>query len=167
MRRGDIWTVAGGKDHAGKPRPIVIVQDDSFDATDSITVCAFTTDETEAPLFRSPVEPNGGPSIVDPPLCRDSCDRLRAKTLSECMAPERAPPENTGPETENRVSGRAEAMQLVQRRRIALRLLARPQRGRFAAKPALVTLYTTTKKTTAPPREHENARHAFRPGHTS
>jgi mRNA interferase MazF len=58
MRRGDIWTVAGGRDYAGKPRPVVIVQDDSFDATDSITICAFTTDETEAPLFRLPVEPN-------------------------------------------------------------------------------------------------------------
>jgi mRNA interferase MazF len=58
MKRGDIWTVAGGKDCAGKPRPVVIVQDDSFDATDSITICAFTTDETEAPLFRLPVEPN-------------------------------------------------------------------------------------------------------------
>jgi mRNA interferase MazF len=58
MKRGDIWTVAGGKDYAGKPRPVVIVQDDSFDATNSITICAFTTDETEAPLFRLPVEPN-------------------------------------------------------------------------------------------------------------
>lgn len=58
MRRGDIWTVAGGKDYAGKPRPAVILQDDSFDETDSITVCAFTTDETEAPLFRLLVEPN-------------------------------------------------------------------------------------------------------------
>ena len=56
MKRGDIWTVAGGKDYAGKPRPVVIVQDDSFDATDSITVCAFTTDETEAPLFRGEFE---------------------------------------------------------------------------------------------------------------
>ncbi len=58
MRRGEIWTVAGGKDYAGKPRPVVVVQDDSFDATDSITICAFTTDETEAPLFRLPVQPN-------------------------------------------------------------------------------------------------------------
>src|SRR5665213_2199098 len=58
MRRGDIWTVAGGKDYMGKPRPAVIVQDDSFDATDSITICAFTTDETEAPLIRLPVEPS-------------------------------------------------------------------------------------------------------------
>jgi mRNA interferase MazF len=58
MKRGEIWTVAGGKDYAGKPRPVVVVQDDSFDATDSITVCAFTTDPTDAPLFRLPVEPN-------------------------------------------------------------------------------------------------------------
>jgi mRNA interferase MazF len=58
MKRGDIWTVAGGKDYAGKPRPVVIVQDDSFDATDSITICAFTTDETDAPLVRLLVEPN-------------------------------------------------------------------------------------------------------------
>jgi mRNA interferase MazF len=58
MRRGEIWTVAGGKDYAGKPRPVVIVQDDSFDATGSITICAFTSDPTDAPLFRLIVEPN-------------------------------------------------------------------------------------------------------------
>ncbi len=58
MRRGDIWTVSGGKDYAGKLRPVVIVQDDAFDATDSITICSFTADPTEAPLFRLPVEPN-------------------------------------------------------------------------------------------------------------
>lgn len=62
MRRGEVWTVAGGKDYAGKSRPIVVVQDDLFDATASITVCAFTTDETEAPLIRllaSPDDDNG------------------------------------------------------------------------------------------------------------
>ena len=58
MRRGDIWTVAGARGYAGKPRPAVIVQDDSFDGTDSITICAFTTDQTDAPLFRLPIEPN-------------------------------------------------------------------------------------------------------------
>ncbi len=58
MKRGDIWTVSGGADYAGKPRPVVIVQDDGFDATNSITICAFTTDPTDAPLFRLSVEPN-------------------------------------------------------------------------------------------------------------
>lgn len=58
MRRGEVWTVSGGKDYAGKPRPAVIVQDDAFDATDSITICAFTTDPTDAPLFRLQLEPS-------------------------------------------------------------------------------------------------------------
>jgi mRNA interferase MazF len=58
MKRGEVWTVSGGKDYAGKPRPFVILQDDAFDATGSITICAFTTDPTEAPLFRLPVEPS-------------------------------------------------------------------------------------------------------------
>jgi len=58
MRRGEIWTVAGGGDYAGKPRPAVIVQDDRFDATASITVCVFTMDPTDAPLFRLPIMPN-------------------------------------------------------------------------------------------------------------
>jgi mRNA interferase MazF len=55
MKRGEIWTLAGGNDYAGKPRPVVIVQEDSFNLTSSITICAFTTNETEAPLFRLPV----------------------------------------------------------------------------------------------------------------
>jgi mRNA interferase MazF len=58
MRRGEIWTVAGGGDYAGKPRPVVILQDDIFAATDSITVCALTSNPTDAPLFRLPVAPN-------------------------------------------------------------------------------------------------------------
>ena len=57
MRRGEIWTISGGADYAGKPRPAVILQDDSFDATASVTICAFTSDPTEAALFRLPVEP--------------------------------------------------------------------------------------------------------------
>ena len=58
MRRGEIWTVSGGKDYAGKPRPAVIIQDDRFDGTDSITICGFTRDSTDTPLFRLPVEPS-------------------------------------------------------------------------------------------------------------
>ena len=74
MRRGEIWTVAGGKDYAGKPRPVVILQDDHFDATASITTCAFTTDPTEAPLFRLPIEPNAGNGLRTP--CRLMVDKI-------------------------------------------------------------------------------------------
>jgi mRNA interferase MazF len=67
MTRGEVWTMAGGSDFAGKPRPAVIVQDDRFDATNSVTICGFTSNEMDAPLFRllvAPSERNGlrGPS---------------------------------------------------------------------------------------------------------
>jgi mRNA interferase MazF len=74
MKRGEIWTVAGGKDYAGKPRPAVILQDDRFDMTDSITICAFTTDPTDAPLFRLVVEPSESNGLRA--LCRLMVDKI-------------------------------------------------------------------------------------------
>ncbi len=74
MKRGEIWTVAGGKDYAGKPRPVVILQDDRFDMTNSITVCPFTTDPTDAPLFRLPVEPSIGNGLRA--ICRLMVDKV-------------------------------------------------------------------------------------------
>ncbi len=58
MKRGEIWTASAGGGDVGKPRPVVIVQDDRFAGTASITVCAFTTDPTEAPLLRLRIEPS-------------------------------------------------------------------------------------------------------------
>lgn len=66
MRRGEIWTTAAGSGYVGKPRPVAIVQDDRFDATDSVTVCAFTTDPTEAPLFRLRIEPDDRNGLREP-----------------------------------------------------------------------------------------------------
>ena len=74
MRRGEIWTVAGGKDYAGMPRPVVILQDDRFDETDALTICAFTTDPTDPPLFRLPVEPTERNGLRTP--CRLMADKI-------------------------------------------------------------------------------------------
>jgi mRNA interferase MazF len=57
VTRGEIWTVSASG-YAGKPRPAVVVQEDSFEGTDSVTICVFTTDPTEAPIFRLLVEPD-------------------------------------------------------------------------------------------------------------
>lgn len=57
MKRGEVWTVSGGTPYTGKPRPAVIVQEDRFEGTSSITVCVFTTDTTDAPLLRMLIEP--------------------------------------------------------------------------------------------------------------
>ncbi len=37
-----------------------------FDATASVTVCAFTTDPTEAPLFRIEIQPNADNGLRSP-----------------------------------------------------------------------------------------------------
>lgn len=66
MTRGEIWIVAAGQGYAGKPRPAVILQNDRFDATASITICPFTTNLTESPLFRLPVEPRPGNGLRVP-----------------------------------------------------------------------------------------------------
>jgi mRNA interferase MazF len=65
VKRGDVWTVSA-TGYAGKPRPAVILQDDRFDATASLTICLFTTDATDAPLFRIRVEPDDGNGLREP-----------------------------------------------------------------------------------------------------
>ncbi len=66
MRRGDIHIAAARGSYSGKPRPIVIVQDDRFDATASVTVCPLTTNLVEAPLTRIAVQPTTVTGIEQP-----------------------------------------------------------------------------------------------------
>lgn len=66
MRRGDIHIAAARGAHSGKPRPVVIVQDDRFDATASITVCPLTTNPVDAPLTRIAVQPTAMTGIDQP-----------------------------------------------------------------------------------------------------
>jgi mRNA interferase MazF len=84
VKRGEIWTVAGGKHYAGNPRPVAILQDDRFDMTDSITICAFTTDPTDAPLFRLPVEPNESNGLRG--VCRLMVDKITTVPKSKIGA---------------------------------------------------------------------------------
>ena len=62
MRRGDIWTVAGGADHVSKPRPAVVVSDNHFTDFASVTLVTITTELFDSPLTRlnlAPDEKNG------------------------------------------------------------------------------------------------------------
>jgi len=74
VRRGEIWTAAGAADYAGKPRPVVIIQDDRFEMTKSITICSFTSDPVDAPLFRLLVEPTEANGLRTP--CRLMVDKI-------------------------------------------------------------------------------------------
>jgi mRNA interferase MazF len=62
VKRGEIWTVAGGPDYAGKPRPAIVIQGDKFDATPSVTICLLTgeqVDNVHARFAIAPTEQNG------------------------------------------------------------------------------------------------------------
>jgi mRNA interferase MazF len=84
VRRGEVWTAAAGSDYAGKPLPVAIVQDDRFDATDSVTICAFTTDPTQAPLFRLRMEPTDQNGLNEPStLMIDKLTTVRRAKLGE------------------------------------------------------------------------------------
>jgi mRNA interferase MazF len=54
MKRGEIWSVGGGPEYAGKPRPVAILQDDNLYGLESIMFCPFTTNPTPASLFSAP-----------------------------------------------------------------------------------------------------------------
>jgi mRNA interferase MazF len=83
LRRAEIWTVAGGADYAGKPRPAVIIQDDRFD-TGSVTICPFTTDPTEAPLLRLEIAPSASNGLRDiSQLMVDKITAVRRSKLGE------------------------------------------------------------------------------------
>lgn len=57
MNRGELWTVSGGT-YAQKPRPALIIQDDLFEASESVTLLPLTSQLTDAPLLRLTVEPD-------------------------------------------------------------------------------------------------------------
>ena len=84
MKRGEVWTVSGGPDYAGKPRPVVVIQDDRFDATDSVTVCGLTTVGAETPLSRPRVEPTEGNGLrIVSYLMADKVTTVRKEKLGD------------------------------------------------------------------------------------
>lgn len=58
MKRGEVWTIAGGPDYTGKPRPALILQNDDFLYTESITLCLLTGELKDGPDLRIPLFPN-------------------------------------------------------------------------------------------------------------
>jgi mRNA interferase MazF len=65
VKRGGLWTGAGSE-YAKKPRPVLVLQDDSFPQTDSVTVALLTSDPTVAPLLRFPLTPDAVNNLSKP-----------------------------------------------------------------------------------------------------
>lgn len=66
MQRGSIWTVAGGGAYAGKPRPVVIVQNSLFSDLRSVTFCPLTSETSDVGVIRPPVAPDGANGLRAP-----------------------------------------------------------------------------------------------------
>jgi mRNA interferase MazF len=86
VKRGEIWTMAGGPGYASKPRPVVIVQDDAFAASGSVTVCLITTDSTDLPVFRVEVDPTpeNGLRATSRPMV-DKVTTVPRSRLGQCI----------------------------------------------------------------------------------
>jgi mRNA interferase MazF len=84
VTRGEIYTAAARGPYSGKPRPVVILQDDRFDATASVTVCPLTTNPVEAPLLRLPVDPSEDNGLEQPSqLMVDKVTTMPKSSLGE------------------------------------------------------------------------------------
>jgi mRNA interferase MazF len=57
LNRGELWTVSGGADSTGKPRPSLIVRDERYGSEEVVTVCPLTSQFVDAPFLRLIVEP--------------------------------------------------------------------------------------------------------------
>jgi mRNA interferase MazF len=84
VTRGEIYTAAACGPYTGKPGPVVILQDDRFDATASITICPFTTNPVEAPLMRLPIDPSEQNGLDQPSkLMIDKVTTMPRSSLGE------------------------------------------------------------------------------------
>jgi mRNA interferase MazF len=78
--------MAGGPGYASKPRPVVIVQDDAFDARDSVTVCLITTDPADLPVFRIAVDPTAENGLkASSRLMVDKVTTVPKSRLGQCI----------------------------------------------------------------------------------
>ncbi|MFM1886294.1 MAG: hypothetical protein RL026_1451 [Pseudomonadota bacterium] len=84
MKRGEVWSVAGGPGFGGKQRPAVIIQDDAFPMTASVTVCGFTSTLVDAPLLRLRFPAGGSTGLrEDSDLMIDKPFTLRRDQLGQ------------------------------------------------------------------------------------
>lgn len=65
MKWGDIVIVAPPGDF-GKPRPALIIQSDTFDATGTVTVALMSGTPVAAPVLRIDVQPRPGNGLTKP-----------------------------------------------------------------------------------------------------
>ena len=84
MKRGDLVVAVAQGDH-GKPRPMLVIQGDTFD-TEMVTLLPLTSALVEAPLFRVRVESSGTTGISLPSqVMIDRCITIRRSKVGKII----------------------------------------------------------------------------------
>lgn len=72
--------------YASKPRPVIVIQDDLFSATDSVTVCPLTTTSVDAPLLRMPLAADEATGIATPSFVMiDTITTVRRSNVGDVL----------------------------------------------------------------------------------
>ena len=84
-KRGDLWIGSDRGDYAKKPRPVLIMQDDSLASDlESVIVCPFTTHREHSGATRIPVEPSSLNGLDEPSMLQiDKIAAMRSTGLDK------------------------------------------------------------------------------------
>lgn len=86
MLRSELWIGAGGVSYATKPRPVLILQAESFSARESVTVCLVTSDPEAFPDFRVAVPADDRTGLLKPSYVMiDKVMTLSRDNMSRCI----------------------------------------------------------------------------------
>ncbi|MDE2744884.1 MAG: type II toxin-antitoxin system PemK/MazF family toxin [Chloroflexota bacterium] len=82
MKRGELWTVAGGGDFLSKPRPALIIQSDAHQADHSVVIVPLTSDLNLGPALRPIVRPQHGNGLrFDSEIMVDQTTTVRPQRM--------------------------------------------------------------------------------------
>lgn len=84
MKRGDI-VIVSAQGAYGKARPAVVIQSDALNGADSVLVSLFTSDTTEAALYRLIVPPTAKNGLKVP--SQVMVDKIVALPRDKCSQP--------------------------------------------------------------------------------
>ena len=81
MKRGELYVAAAGSGYVGKPRPVLIVQDDALTGLESVIVCPLSTASPVLEPFRIGIPATGATGLDQP--CAIMLDKVSAISKSK------------------------------------------------------------------------------------
>lgn len=81
MKRGELYVAAAGSGYVGKPRPVLIVQDDALTGLESVIVCPLSTTSPVLEPLRIEIRATGATGLDQ--TCAIMLDKVSAISRSK------------------------------------------------------------------------------------